>query len=334
MSRGILALRLLIPTLLLTSLLYGCGGEGGGSVIYLRDTANLHGLWLARGVDKLDFTRPLGGTWQLDSVTPADPRQLQGLLELLGALRTEMPLPKSLSDSLYLGLCGEGLQIQLTYQPKQADRYVLFLQQDTGIFVYDQLARRGYAAKLLGYDPHFIDELSLVPRDWQPFSQGVAAPSQIAKVRVLSLLHPQEAFTLELSDSLTATLYDAQGVLVPNTHVDTTRVSVFLYALTHLPSYPLTEVQQDSVRNLFIDTAMALQGLSSARGYAQVSQLVVTLRTGQELRYRLFNAYPWQTCGGENQEVGYVVTQTDEVRRIRFSEWDGTMPFMCDLLRR
>lgn len=334
------ALRLLVAVVGASILFFGCGGGGGDGVTYLRDTADLHGVWLSRGVEKLRFTRPLGQGWQLDFVTPADARQVRDLLKLLGALRTEMPLPSSLSDSLYMGLCGQGLQVQLTYQPKQVDRYVLFLQKDTGIFVYDQQARRGYAAQLLGYAPDFINALSLAPKDWQPFTQGVALPSQIAAVRVISSLHPREAFSLELSDSLSVTLRDAQGQRVPSGQVDTTRVSVFLYALTHLPSYPLTAAQQDSVRRLFIDSAQV--GLSSARGYAQVTQLGITLRTGKELVYRIYYPYPYATCGVQtpgdastlNNDGGYVVVQHGEVRRVRLSEWDGCVPFLRDLLHR
>lgn len=309
---------LLIAFCLSLPLFTQCRGGGGKEApIFLRDSSQITGIWLSRGIEAIWLRNDAKRGWRIAESGEADPARVDALIEVLGALRSGIPLAQATSDSLAKGLMGTGLQIRVEYANYQANSYVLFLNGNDEIHAYSPDVKKGFKTELLGFNPDFIANLSLRASDWHFFSLGVKKPSEIKSITSIHHFQPESSFQLDVGEHYASALRGLDDTS-QTIATDTTRVAVFLQAFTTLSSYPLEGAQLDSAKSAINDcpTAWTLQ---------------LALRDKTQLEYHITRR-PRPLHSEDDGALwdakdAYLLLPNGQIRRILLAEW--AVPLMA-----
>ena len=234
------------------------------------------------------------------------------LLSFASAVHPEFPL-----DSMQPPPAGKDSAVQplgLHFQLRGGRRYGYRLSpwDSVQIRVVDAVRNRCYTARLQGYTPDIVEELSVRPVSWEENRLGVERPSDLQEVSIEWIGRDSLGFTLRIDTGLCASLLPYPGA-AGEQRLDTARVSAFLYSLTELCLSVTTDTISDAGR---------LYAVAAPPFY----RLRLLLRSGKELRYSCI-AIP-----GERR-YAYLLTPPENVGIIRLADWDAAMLQRVNLLK-
>ena len=275
------------------------------------DTARVEAIWLVRGDDTLTLRRGEEG-WQNQRNHRVSGSMVARLLSFASAVHPEFPL-----DSMQPPPAGQDSAVQplgLHFQLRGGKRYGSRLTpwDSVQIRVVDAVRNRCYTARLQGYTPDIVEELSVRPVSWEENRLGVERPSDLQEVSVEWCGRDSLGFTLRIDTGLCASLLPYPGESGEQ-RLDTARVSAFLYSLTELCLSVTTDTISDAGR---------LYAVAAPPFYT----LRLLLRSGKELRYCCI-AIP-----GERR-YAYLLTPPENVGIIRLADWDAAMLQRVNLLK-
>ena len=266
------------------------------------DTARVEAIWLVRGADTLMLLRGKEG-WQNQRNHRVSGAMVARLLSFASAVHPEFPL-----DSMQPPPAGRDSAAQplgLRFQLRGGKRYSVQIR------VVDAVRNRCYTARLQGYTPDIVGELSVRPVSWEENRLGVERPSDLQEVSVEWNGGDSLGFTLRIDTGRCASLQPYPGEN-EGQRLDTARVSAFLYSLTVLGLSVATDTISDAGR-LYACAAVPFYTIR------------LLLRNGNELRYSCI-AIP-----GERR-YAYLLTPPENVGIIRLADWDAAMLQRVNLL--
>lgn len=274
------------------------------------DTARVEAIWLVRGDDTLTLRRGEEG-WQNQRNHRVAGAMVARLLSFASAVHPEFPL-----DSLLPPPAGQDSAAQplgLYFQLRGGKRYGYRLSpwDSVQIRVVEPLRNQCYTARLQGYTPGIVEDLSVRPVSWEENRLGVERPSDLQEVSVEWNGGDSLGFTLRIDTGLCASLQPYPGEN-EGQRLDTARVSAFLYSLTVLGLSVATDTISDAGR-LYACAAVPFYTIR------------LLLRNGNELRYSCI-AIP-----GERR-YAYLLTPPENVGIIRLADWDAAMLQRVNLL--
>lgn len=275
------------------------------------DTARVEAVWLVRGADTLTLRRGKEG-WQNQRNHRVSGAMVARLLSFASAVHPEFPL-----DSLLPPPAGQDSVAQplgLYFQLRGGRRYGYRLSpwDSVQIRVVEPLRNQCYTARLQGYTPGIVEDLSVRPVSWEENRLGVERPSDLQEVSVEWRGRDSLGFTLRIDTGPCASLLPYPGESGEQ-RLDTARVSAFLYSLTVLGLSVATDTISDAGR-LYACAAVPFYTIR------------LLLRNGNELRYSCI-AIP-----GERR-YAYLLTPPENVGIIRLADWDAAMLQRVNLLK-
>lgn len=275
------------------------------------DTARIEAIWLVRGGDTLALLRGKDG-WQNQRDRRVSGAMVARLLSFASAVHPEFPLDSLLSPPA--GQDSAAQPLGLYFQLRGGKRYGYRLSpwDSVQIRVVESLRNQCYTARLQGYTPGIVEDLSVRPVSWEENRLGVERPSDLQEVSVEWNGRDSLGFTLRIDTGLCASLQPYPGEN-EGQRLDTARVSAFLYSLTVLGLSVATDTISDAGR-LYACAAVPFYTIR------------LLLHNGNELRYSCI-AIP-----GERR-YAYLLTPPENVGIIRLADWDAVMLQRVNLLK-
>ena len=274
------------------------------------DTARIEAIWLVRGGDTLALLRGKDG-WQNQRDRRVSGAMVARLLSFASAVHPEFPLDSLLPPPASQDSAAQPLGLYFQLRGGKRYGYRLSPWDSVQIRVVEPLRNQCYTARLQGYTPGIVEDLSVRPVSWEENRLGVERPSDLQEVSVAWNGRDSLGFTLRIDTGLCASLQPYPGEN-EGQRLDTARVSAFLYSLTVLGLSVATDTISDAGR---------LYASAAAPFYT----LRLLLRDGNELRYSCI-AIP-----GERR-YAYLLTPPENVGIIRLADWDAAMLQRVNLL--